>query len=106
MRSQENWIISVDPKIIENASPKLLHRMGMQAATYGGTIEGFGMGATGKVNEFHGSTKYFREAFDSGDYIRVGELSPKSTKKELQKNYTLKAAIQEVKEKVKASKES
>ena len=67
-------------------------------------IRDSGMGASGKVNEFHGSTKYFREAFDSGDYIRVGELSPKSSKKELQKNYTLKAAIQEVKEKVKASK--
>ena len=57
MRSQENWIISVDPEIIKNASSKLLHRMGMQAATYGGTIEGFGMGASGKINESFGSTK-------------------------------------------------
>ena len=102
MRSQENWIISVDPKIIKNASPKLLHRMGMQAATYGGTIEGFGMGASGKVNEIHGSTKYFRKAFDSGNYIRVGELSPKSSNKDLQKNYTLKGAIKQVKEKAKS----
>jgi len=102
MRSQENWIISVDPKIIESASPKLLHRMGMQAATYGGTIEGFGMGASGKVNEIHGSTKYFREAFDSGDYIRVGELSPQSSKKDLQKNYTLKGAVKQAKQKAKS----
>ena len=58
MRSQENWIISVDPKIIKNASPKLLHRMGMQAATYGGTIEGFGMGASGKVDEILNLAKY------------------------------------------------
>ena len=102
MRSQENWIISVDPKIIESASPKLLHRMGMQAATYGGTIEGFGMGASGKVNEIHGSTKYFREAFDSGDYVRVGELSPQSSKKDLQKNYTLKGAVKQAKQKAKS----
>ena len=102
MRSQENWIISVDPKIIESASPKLLHRMGMQAATYGGTIEGFGMGASGKVNEIHGSTKYFRKAFDSGNYIRVGELSPQSSKKDLQKNYTLKGAIKQVRQKTKS----
>ena len=78
--------------------------MGMQAATYGGTIEGFGMGASGKVNEIHGSTKYFREALDSGKYIRVGELSSKSSKKDLKKNYTLKGAVKEVKKKVKASK--
>ena len=104
MRSQENWIVSVDPKIIDIASPKLLHRMGMQAATYGGTVEGFGMGASGKVNEIHGSTKYFREALDSGKYIRVGELSSKSSKKDLKKNYTLKGAVKEVKKKVKASR--
>ena len=93
MRSQENWIISVDPEIIKNASPKLLHRMGMQAVTYGGTIEGFGMGAAGKVDESRGSIKYFREAFDEGEYIRVGQLSSTSPKSDLKKNYTLRQAI-------------
>ena len=93
MRSQENWIISVDPEIIKNASPKLLHRMGLQAVTYGGTIEGFGMGAGGKVDESRGSIKYFREAFDEGEYIRVGQLSSTSPKSDLKKNYTLRQAI-------------
>ena len=93
MRSQENWIISVDPEIIKNASPKLLHRMGMQAVTYGGTIEGFGMGAAGKVDESRGSIKYFREAFDEGEYIRVGQLSSTSSKSDLKKNYTLRQAM-------------
>ena len=97
MRSQENWIISVDPEIIKSASPKLLHRMGMQAATYGGTIEGFGMGASGRINESFGSIKHFRVAFDSGEYIRVGELSPHSSKKDLNKKYTLKDAIKAAK---------
>ena len=99
MRSQENWIISVDPEIIKNASPKLLHRMGMQAVTYGGTIEGFGMGAAGKVDESRGSIKYFREAFDEGEYIRVGELSSTSPKSVLKKNYTLRQAMKKVKSK-------
>ena len=99
MRSQENWIISVDPEIIKNASPKLLHRMGMQAVTYGGTIEGFGMGAAGKVDESRGSIKYFREAFDEGEYIRVGELSSTSPKSVLKKNYTLRQAIKKAKSK-------
>lgn len=99
MRSQENWIISVDPEIIKNASPKLLHRMGMQAVTYGGTIEGFGMGAAGKVDERRGSIKYFREAFDEGEYIRVGELSSTSPKSVLKKNYTLRQAIKKAKSK-------
>lgn len=93
MRSQENWIISVDPEIIKNASPKLLHRIGMQAVTYGGTIEGFGMGAAGKVDENRGSIKYFREAFDEGEYIRVGQLSSNSPKSDLKKNYTLRHAM-------------
>ena len=99
MRSQENWIISVDPEIIKNASPKLLHRMGMQAVTYGGTIEGFGMGASGKVDESRGSIKYFREAFDEGEYIRVGQLSSTSPKSDLKKNYTLRQAMKKAKSK-------
>ena len=99
MRSQENWIISVDPEIIKNASPKLLHRMGMQAVTYGGTIEGFGMGAAGKVDESRGSIKYFREAFDEGKYIRVGQLSSTSPKSDLKKNYTLRQAMKKAKSK-------
>ena len=99
MRSQENWIISVDPEIIKNASPKLLHRMGMQAVTYGGTIEGFGMGAAGNVDESLGSIKYFIEAFDEGKYIRVGQLSSTSPKSDLKKNYTLRQAIKKAKSK-------
>ena len=99
MRSQENWVISVNPEIIKNASPKLLHRMGMQAVTYGGTIEGFGMGAAGKVDESRGSIKYFREAFDEGEYIRVGELSSTSPKSVLKKNYTLRQAMKKAKSK-------
>jgi hypothetical protein len=73
--------------------------MGMQAVTYGGTIEGFGMGAAGKVDESRGSIKYFREAFDEGEYIRVGQLSYTSPKSDLKKNYTLRQAMKKAKSK-------
>ena len=92
MRTQENWVLSVDPKVLNNASPKLIHRMGLQALTYGSTVEGFGMGANGKVGDVWGNIKQFREAYDNGEYIRVGELSSNSSKKDLEKEYTLKKA--------------
>jgi ectoine hydroxylase-related dioxygenase (phytanoyl-CoA dioxygenase family) len=92
MRTQENWVLSVDPEVLNRASPKLLHRIGLQALTYGSTVEGFGMGASGKVGDVWGSIKQFREAYDKGEYIRVGELSSRSSKEDLEKKYTLKEA--------------
>lgn len=92
MRTQENWVLSVDPEVLNRASPKLLHRMGLQALTYGSTVEGFGMGASGKVGDEWGNIKQFREAYDKGEYVRVGELSSRSSKEDLEKKYTLKEA--------------
>ena len=92
MRTQENWVLSVDPEVLNRASPKLLHRMGLQALTYGSTVEGFGMGASGKVGDEWGNIKQFREAYDKGEYVRVGELSSRSSKEDLEKKYTLKKA--------------
>ena len=92
MRTQENWVLSVDPEVLNRASPKLLNRIGLQALTYGSTVEGFGMGASGKVGDEWGSIKQFREAYDKGEYIRVGELSSRSSKEDLEKKYTLKEA--------------
>ena len=95
-RQQENWIMTVAPEVLAGASPKLLHRMGLQALTYGGTIEGFGLGAPGRVGDAFGSLKEFREACDRGEYIRVGELSGESPKEDLERDYTLKAAFARV----------
>ena len=67
--------------------------MGLQAVTYGGTIEGFGLGAPGRVGDAFGSLKEFREASDQGTYIRVGELSAESSAEVLERDYTLKAAF-------------
>ena len=92
MRQQENWIVSVHPEVLRSASPKLLHRMGMQALTYGATVEGFGLGASGRVHDHWGNLKLFRTALDEGSYIRVGELSIDSPAEKLEQDFTVKRA--------------
>ena len=95
-RQQENWIVTVSPEVLAEASPKLLHRMGLQALTYGGTIEGFGLGAQGRVGDAFGSLKEFRQAYDRGEYIRVGELPAEPSEEDRERAYTLKAAYARV----------
>jgi hypothetical protein len=90
MRTQENWVISVRPEVLADASPKLLHRIGLQALTYGATVEGFGLGARGRIGDRWGAIKAFRSAYDRGEYVRVGELSRNSAPAELQADYTLR----------------
>jgi len=92
-RQQENWMLSVRPEVLERASPKLLHRMGFQAATYGGTNEGHGFGAQARVGEAAGALVDFRRAADRGEYLRVGELGPDSTREELQAPFTLREVV-------------
>ena len=94
MRSQENWVISVAPEVLARASDKLKHRMGLQAVVYGATIEGFGLGGNGQVGDVAGDLVPFRQAYDAGQYERVGELSPNSPESDLKKAYTVHAAIE------------
>ena len=101
-RTQENWVISVAPDILENASPKLLHRIGLQALTYGSTIEGFGLGAAGRIGDQWGSIKQFRTAYDRGEYERVRELSVNSTPEDLNKKYTVREAVKKARESIKS----
>jgi ectoine hydroxylase-related dioxygenase (phytanoyl-CoA dioxygenase family) len=101
MRTQENWVISVSPEVLESASPKLLHRMGFQSLVYGGTIEGFGLGAAGRINDPWGSIKQFRQAYDNGNYMRVGQLSAESSEDELNRDYTLRQAMQNARASIK-----
>ena len=93
MRQQENWMLSVRPEVLERASEKLLHRMGYQATTGGQTNEGHGFGARGLPGELAGSIVEFRLAADRGEYHRVGELGPNSTKDELSAPYTLREIV-------------
>ena len=99
MRTQENWVLSVAPDVLENASDKLLHRMGLQALTYGATVEGFGLGASGRIGDRWGSIKQFRIANDQGSYCRVRELSKESLPEEFEKPYTLRTAMKSTRDK-------
>lgn len=93
MRQQENWMLSVRPEVLRRASPKLLHRMGYQATTGTQTNEGHGFGAKGLPGEAAGATVGFRLAADAGEYLRVGELGPNSTKDELKAAFTLREIV-------------
>jgi ectoine hydroxylase-related dioxygenase (phytanoyl-CoA dioxygenase family) len=93
LRQQENWMLSVSPEVLKRASPKLLHRMGFQATTGTQTNEGHGFGAKGLIDEAAGLTVDFRLAADRDEYLRVGELSAKSTKEQLSAAYTLRDVV-------------
>ena len=93
MRTQENWVVSVAPDVLAGASAKLRHRIGMQALTYGATVEGFGLGASGRVDDPWGDLRTFRQAIDEGRYHRVRELSRRSLNQATQ-NYTVASATE------------
>jgi len=67
-RSQENWVLSVKPEVLKNASEKLLLRMGFYPHTGGGCCEGYGIGSSGRIADQSGfdSVRIFREAVDAG----------------------------------------
>ena len=78
-RTQELHPISLRPEVLANASEKLLKRLTFMTESIGG-IEGHGMEA--------GLLRGMRQAIDEGNYVRVGELSPNSSKEELTRAYT------------------
>jgi len=89
-RTQEQWLLSVKPEVLAQASPKLLHRMGFQGAGPHGTVEGFGMAGSGRVGDMGGSLLAFRQALEAGAYKRVTELSPRMSQEALQQDFTLR----------------
>jgi ectoine hydroxylase-related dioxygenase (phytanoyl-CoA dioxygenase family) len=97
MRTQENWVVSVAPDVLAEASPKLRHRLGLQALVYGGTIEGFGLTGNGRLEDPWGDIRTFRDAIDQGSYVRVRALSGNAASDELQKNYTVGDAMKRAK---------
>ena len=64
MRQQENWQLAIDPEILENASDKLLARMGFNSS---GLIE---------ISSYSGrkTTVGVRLAMENGNYQRIREL--------------------------------
>jgi ectoine hydroxylase-related dioxygenase (phytanoyl-CoA dioxygenase family) len=87
MRTQEAWLLSAAPEVLQRASPRLLQRLGFSAHTIG-TIEGHGLGASGAPEDEFSSVVGFRHAMDdesdNGGYHRIGVLSPtRSSEEEL-----------------------
>ena len=89
MRQQENWVVSTLPEIIDSASPKLLHRIGMQSVTWGATVEGFGLAARGRAGDRLGNIQKFRQAQDQGNYQRVGMLTPNDVERYKPSDFTI-----------------
>ena len=77
MRQQELHLFSAHSSILENASDKLLYRLGAMPTGLGG-IEGAWNG-----DRLVGQ----RLAMEQGNYLAVGELSPHSSKQELTQNF-------------------
>ena len=93
IRQQENWMLSARHEVLNRASPKLLQRMGYQATNAAQTNEGHGFGARGLAGRPAGSTVEFRLAADRGEYLRVSELGPHSSKQELNAAFTLRDVV-------------
>ena len=64
LRQQENWQLSVDPEVLENASDRLLQRMGFHSS---GLIE---------IGTYSGpkTTVAVRLAMERGEYVRIREM--------------------------------
>lgn len=82
MRTQEAWLLSVAPDVLERASPRLRQRLGFSAHTIG-TVEGHGLGASGDAEDEFSSILSFRQAMDNtSGYQRIGVLSPEGSSEE------------------------
>lgn len=74
MRTQEAWLLSASPEVLEKSSQKLLKRLGFYSHTIG-TIEGHGLGASGNINDPFSTIYPFRKAIDENNYQRINELN-------------------------------
>lgn len=89
MRTQEAWHLSASPELLAQASPRLLQRLGFTAHTIG-TVEGHGLGATGRVGDSFSSIIAFRHAVDKGHYLRIGPLSADTPPDQLEAPFTFR----------------
>ena len=69
-------MLTVKPEVLDDASPKLLARLGFQATAGSNLTEGFGAAGNGRAGDPRGAIKKFRQAMDAGEMVHVGELTP------------------------------
>ena len=55
-----------------------------------GTVEGHGLGASGRADDEFSTVLAFRQAIDDGSYRRIGPLSPDSSASELEEDFTFR----------------
>lgn len=74
IRQQENFLLTVSPEGLANASDKLLWRLGFHSHITANLVEGYGYQGTGKMGDFNGSVAHVRCEIAAGNYQHVGAL--------------------------------
>ena len=75
VRQQENFLLTIRPEVLANASEKFLWRAGFQATASSGMVEGYGYFGNGRADDANGALIRVRNMIDAGGYQHVGELS-------------------------------
>lgn len=78
VRQQENFLLTIRPGVLENASEKFLWRAGFQATASRNMVEGYGYFGTGRADDPNGSLVHVRNLIDQGEYRHLGEVSMSS----------------------------
>ena len=78
IRQQENFLLTIRPEVLANASSKFLWRAGFQATASRGMVEGYGYYGNGKLADPNGSLVEVRRLIDGDGYRHIGELSIES----------------------------
>ena len=86
MRTQDNFDVVLKKDIYEQASPKLLERLGFAVTPISGTLGG--VEGNLEVPSAAGIIAPLRD-----DYIPVGELGPGSTDEELTREYSFRSTV-------------
>ncbi|MFM7686394.1 MAG: phytanoyl-CoA dioxygenase family protein [Actinomycetota bacterium] len=75
IRQQENFLLTVSPDVLAEASTKLLWRLGFQSQITAGLVEGYGYRGTGREADPNGSLGAVRSLYDAG-YRHLGAIDP------------------------------
>lgn len=89
IRSQDNFALSTSPRVLADASPKLLQRLGLQATGGLGNVEGFGNQGTGRAGDPRGCLRDMRARLARGEYRHVGAISPELVEQHAADDFSL-----------------
>lgn len=78
IRQQENFLLTIRPGVLADASAKFLWRVGYQATASRNMVEGYGYFGNGSADDPNGSLVHVRNLIDQGAYRHLGEVSMSS----------------------------